>query len=99
MFRKWMENSSTLFFSAFLPDRTPAKSFYGNILGVSEDLVLVMGEGVRAEVNLHEGQFAFVTERDLPAEVRQELNSSFDSGIFISQMDGSMFAFFEVSDE
>ena len=99
MFNKWMESSSTIFFAAFRPDRTVANSLYGNIVGISESLVLVMGEGVRAEVDLRDAQFAFVTESDLPAEVRKELNSTFDSGIFISQADGSMYAFLEVDEK
>jgi hypothetical protein len=94
-----MESSSSIFFAAFRPDRTVVKSLYGNIVGISEDLVLIMGEGVRAEVDLRETQFAFVTEDDLSSEVRKELNSSFDSGIFVSQTDGSMYAFFEVDEK
>jgi hypothetical protein len=62
-------------------------------------MVLVMGDGKRAEVDLKDAQFAFVTERDLPEEVRQKLDSRFDSGIFISQSDDSMFAFFEVDEQ
>jgi hypothetical protein len=99
MFSKWMESSSTIFFAAFRPDRTVANSLYGNIVGISEDLVLIMGEGDRAEVDLREAHFAFVTGSDLPAEVRRESNSSFDSGIFISQGDGSMYAFLEVDEK
>lgn len=99
MFRKWMEGSSTIFFTALRPDRTLAKSFYGNIVGVSENLVLIMGEGVRAEVDLHDAQFAFVTERDLSAEMRRDLTGNFDSGLFISQEDGSMYAFLEVDEK
>lgn len=98
MFRKWMTDASTVFFTAIQPDRTTAKSFYGTIVGISEDLVLIMGEGVRAEVDLQDAQFAFVTECDLPTEVRREVNSSFDSGIFISQTDRSMFAFLEIDE-
>ena len=96
MFSKWMESSSNIFFTAFRPDRTVVNSLCGNIVGISENLVLIMGEGDRAEVDLREAQFAFVTERELPAEVRKALNSTFDSGIFISQADGSMYAFLEV---
>ena len=99
MFSKWMESSSTIFFAAFQADRTPVKSFYGSIVGVSENLVLIMGEGDRAEVDLQEAQFAFVTDRELPAEVRKELNSTFDSGIFTSQMDGSTYAFLEIGEK
>lgn len=62
-------------------------------------MVLVRGDGKRAEVDLADGQFAFVTEGDLPAEARQHLDSGFDSGIFISGPDGSMFAFFEVGEQ
>lgn len=98
MFSKWMERSSTIFFTALRPDRTTVNSFYGSIVGISGDLVLIMGEGVRAEVDLRDAQFAFVTEHDLPAEVRQ-LNSTFDSGIFICQADGSMYAFLETGEE
>jgi hypothetical protein len=99
MFSKWMERSSTIFFTALRPDRTTVNSFYGSIVGFSEDLVLIMGERVRAEVDLRDAQFAFATERDLPAEVRQELKSGFDSGIFISKADGSMYAFLETDEE
>ena len=69
MFSKWMETSSKIFFAAFRPDRTVVDSFYGNIVGISDDMVLVMGDGKRAEVDLKEAQFAFVTGRDLPEEV------------------------------
>ncbi len=99
MFSKWMETSATIFFTALRPDRTTEHSFYGNIVGMSENLVLIMGEGIRAEVDLRDAQFAFVTERDFPVEVRKELKSSFDSGIFISKADGSMYAFLEGNDE
>ena len=99
MFSKWMESSSTIFFTAFRPDRTVVNSFDGNIVGISENLVLIMGEGDRAEVDLRNAQFAFVTERELPAEVLRELNSTFGSGIFISQTDGSMYAFLEVGEK
>jgi hypothetical protein len=99
MFSKWMESSSTIFFAAFQADRTPVKSFYGSIVGVSENLVLIMGEGDRAEVDLREAHFAFVTGSALPAEVRRESNSSFDLGIFISQGDGSMYALLEVDEK
>ena len=99
MFSKWMESSSRIFFVAFRQDRTVANSFYGDVVGVSDDMVLVMGDGKRAEIGLKDAQFAFVTESDLPEEVRRELHSSFDSGIFISQSDGAMFAFFEVGNE
>jgi hypothetical protein len=99
MFSKWMESATTIFFTAFRPDRTVANSLYGNIVGISENLVLIMGDGGRAEVDLRDAQFAFVTESDLPAEVRQELDSSFDSGIFISEPDGSTFAFIEVGEQ
>jgi hypothetical protein len=99
MFSKWMETSSKIFFAAFRPDRTVVDSFYGNVVGISDDVVLVMGDGKRAEVDLKDAQFAFVTERDLSEEVRQKLDSGFDSGIFISQSDGPMFAFFEVGGE
>jgi len=93
-----MEDSSTVFFTALRPDRTVANSLYGNVVGISENLVFVMGDGDSAEVDLRDAEFAFVTERDLPAEVRQEVNSSFDSGIFINQADGSMCAFLEVEE-
>jgi hypothetical protein len=96
MFSKWLESSSTIFFTAFRPDRTVVNSLYGNIVGISENLVLIMGEGDRAEVDLREAQFAFVTGSDLPADLGRELHSTFDSGIFISQADGSMYAFLEV---
>ena len=96
MFSKWMETSATIFFTAFRPDHTPANSFDGTIVGVSEDLVLIMGDGERAEVDLRDAEFAFATERDLPVEVLKELNSTFDSGIFINQADGSTYAFLEV---
>jgi len=99
MFSKWMEISSAIFFAAFRPDRTVVDSFYGNIVGISDDMVLIMGDGKRAEVGLRDAQFAFVTERDLPEEVRGQLTSSFDSGIFISESDDSMFAFFEVDEK
>jgi hypothetical protein len=99
MFSKWMEISSAIFFAAFRPDRTVVDSFYGNIVGISDDMVLIMGDGKRAEVGLRDAQFAFVTERDLPEEVRGQLKSSFDSGIFISESDDSMFAFFEVDEK
>ena len=99
MFNKWMESSSKIFFTALRPDRTTVDSFYGSIVGISEDLVLVMGEGVRAEVDLRDAQFAFVTERDLPAEVTKEIRSGFDSGIFISKADGFMYAFLETGEE
>ena len=98
MFSKWMETSSKIFFAAFRPDRTVVDSFYGNIVGISDDMVLVMGDGKRAEVDLKEAQFAFVTERDLPEEVRQKLDSRFDSGIFISEPNDTMYAFFEVGE-
>ena len=98
MFSKWMESSSKIFFTAFRPDRTVVDSFAGNIVGISENLVLIMGERDRAEVNLRDAEFAFVTERELPAEVLKELNSTFDSGIFISQTDGSIYAFLEVGE-
>ena len=99
MFRKWIESSSTIFFAAFRPDRTVASSFYGTIAAVFEKMVVIAGEQHKAEVDLDGGQFAFVTESDLPAEVRKELNSTFDSGIFISQADGSTYAFFEVEEK
>jgi hypothetical protein len=99
MFSKWMETSSKIFFAAFRPDRTVVDSFYGNIVGISDDMVLVMGDGKRAEVDLKEAQFAFVTGRDLPEEVRRQLKSSFDSGIFISESDDHMYAFFDVGGE
>ncbi len=99
MFSKWMESSSRIFFAAFRPDRTVDISFYGKVIAVSEKKVAIAGEESGAEVDLERAQFAFVTERDLPGEVRQELNSSFDSGVFISQADGSMFAFFEVDEK
>ena len=99
MFSKWMEISSAIFFAAFRPDRTVVDSFYGNIVGISDDMVLIMGDGKRAEVGLRDAQFAFVTERDLPEEVRGQLKSSFDSGIFTSESDDSMFAFFEVDEK
>jgi hypothetical protein len=35
----------------------------------------------------------------MPAEVRRKLNFGFDSGIFISEPDGSMYAFFEVGEQ
>lgn len=97
MFSKWMERSSIIFFTALRPDRTTVNSFYGSIVGISEDLLLIMGEGVRAEVDLRDAQFAFITDRDLPPEVRQDMNSTFDSGIFISLPDGSMSAFLETA--
>ena len=99
MFSKWMESSARIFFAAFRPDRTVITSFYGNIVGVSENMVLVMGEGDRAEVNLGDAEFAFVTEGDLPAEVRKELSATFDSGIFMSRTDGSMYALLEVGEK
>ena len=99
MFRKWMADSSTIFFTAFRADRTVANSLCGNIVGISENLVLIMGDGGRAEVDIGDAQFAVVTESDLPAEARQQLDSSFDSGIFISEPDGSMYAFFEVGEQ
>ncbi len=98
-FRKWMESSSMVFFAAFRPDRTVEISFYGEVIAVSEKIVAIAGEQSGAEVDPEDARFAFVTERDLPGEVRQQLNSSFDSGIFISQADGSMFAFFEVDEK
>ena len=98
MFSKWMEISSRIFFAAFRPDRTVADSFYGNIVGISDEMVLVMGDGKRAEVGLKEAQFAFVTERDLPEEVRHKLDSGFDSGIFKSEPNDTMYAFFEVGE-
>lgn len=49
--------------------------------------------------NFEGSQFAFVTERDLAAEVRRELNFDFDSGMFIGDPDGSMYAFFEVGEQ
>jgi len=49
--------------------------------------------------NVEGSQFAFVTERDLAAEVRRELNFDFDSGMFIGDPDGSMYAFFEVGEQ
>ena len=99
MFSKWMESSSRVFFAAFRPDRSVVNSFDGNIVGVSENLVLIMGEGDSAEIDLRDAEFAFVTERELPAEVLRELNSTFDSGIFISQTNGTMYAFLEVGEE
>ena len=99
MFSKWMETSSKIFFAAFRPDRTVVDSFYGNVVGISDDVVLVMGDGKRAEVDLKDAQFAFVTERDLSEEVCQKLDSGFDSGIFISEPDGSMYALFEVGEQ
>jgi hypothetical protein len=59
------------------------------------------GEVLRRHLtsNFEGSQFAFVTERDLPAELRWELNSGFDSGIFISEPDGSMYALFEVGEQ
>ena len=99
MFRKWMENSSTIFFTAFRPDRTVASSFYGKMTAVSQNMVAIAGEQYKAELDLEESQFAFVTESDLPAEARQQLDSSFDSGVFISQADGSTFAFIEVDEQ
>jgi hypothetical protein len=98
MFSKWMESSSKIFFTAFRPDRSVVNSLYGNIVGISEDLVLIMGEGESAKVDLRDAEFAFVTERELPQEVCQDLDSTFDSGIFISRMDGSTYAFLEVDE-
>ena len=99
MFSKWMESSSKIFFAAFKPDRTVVDSFYGNVVGVSDDMVLIMGDGKRAEVDLKDVQFAFVTERDLSEEVRRELDSGFDAGIFMIEPDGHMYAFFDVGAE
>ena len=99
VFRKWLGSSSRVFFAAFRPNRTVATSFYGKVITVSENAVALAGEQFSAEVDLSDAQFAFVTERDLPIEVRQQLSSSFDSGIFINQTDGSMFALFEVEEE
>ena len=99
MFSKWMESSSRIFFTAFRPDRTIVNSLYGNVVGMSEHLVLIMGEGDSAEVDLREAEFAFVTEGDLPAEVRKEINSTFASGIFLSRIDGSMYAFLEIEEQ
>jgi hypothetical protein len=96
MFSKWMESSTKIFFAAFQPDRTVTNSFNGNVVGISDDLVLVMGDGKRAEVDLRGAQFAFATERDLPEEVRRELDSGFDAGIFMIEPEGYMYAFFEV---
>jgi hypothetical protein len=52
------------------------------------------GEVLRRHLtsNFEGSPFALVTDRDLPAEVRRELNSGFDSGIFISEPDDSMYA-------
>jgi hypothetical protein len=88
-----------IFFAAFKPDRTVVDSFYGSVVGISDDMVLVMGNGKRAEVDLKDVQFAFVTERDLSEEVRRELDSGFDSGIFMIEPDGYTYAFFEVDGE
>jgi hypothetical protein len=99
MFSKWMEGSSRIFFTAFRPDRTIVNSLCGNVVGISEDFVLIMGEGDSAEVDLREAEFAFVTQGDLPAEVGKEINSSFESGIFISRTDGSMYAFLEIGEQ
>jgi hypothetical protein len=99
VFKKWLADSSTLFFAAFRPDRTVESSFYGTITAVSADVVVIAGQDSRAEVNLQDSQFAFVTDRDLPPEARANVNDKFDSGMFISQPDNSMCAFFEVREE
>jgi len=46
------------------------------------------------DLNLHLSPSA-----TMPAEVRRKLNFGFDSGIFISEPDGSMYAFFEVGEQ
>jgi hypothetical protein len=99
MFSKWMESSARIFFAAFRPVRTVVDSFYGNIVGISDDTVLVMGDGKRAEVDLKDVQFAFVTERDLSEEVRRELDSDFDAGMFMIEPDDHVYAFFDAGGE
>src|SRR5690348_11144444 len=99
VFSMWMESSSRIFFTTFRPDRAVVNSLCGNVVGISDDFVLLMGEGDSAEVDLREAEFAFVTQGDLPAEVRNEINSTFEAGVFISRTDGSMYGFLEISEQ
>jgi hypothetical protein len=50
MFSKCIESSSKIFFAAFKADRTVVDSFYGNVVGISHDMVLVMGDGKRRKL-------------------------------------------------
>jgi hypothetical protein len=99
MFRKWMEDSSIVFFTALRPDRTIVNSFNGNIVGVAENRVLLMAEGDSAEVDLWNAQFSFLTSCDFPPEVRLQAGSQFETGIVIREANGSMYAFFEVREK
>ena len=40
-----MEDSSTVFITALRRDRTVVNSFCGNVVGISENLVFIMGDG------------------------------------------------------
>lgn len=95
MFRKWMEDSSTILFTALRPDRTIVNNFNGNIVGIAENRVLFMGEGDSAEVDLWDAQFSFITSRDVP-EVHLNAGSRFETGIVIREATGSMYAFLKL---
>jgi hypothetical protein len=99
MFRKWMDDSSTIFFTALHPDRTILNSFNGNVVGIAENRVLFMGEGDSAEVDLWDAQFSFITSRDVPSEVHLNAGSRFETGIVIREANGSMYAFFEIGEK
>jgi hypothetical protein len=81
MFSKWMESSSKIFFA---PTRSHG---CGQLLRQCRRNFPRYGPSYgnwqAAEVGLKDAQFAFVTERNLPEEVRGELDSGFDAGIFM----------------
>ncbi len=95
MFRKWMAESVTIFFTTVRSDHTEMKSFYGKITAVSENVVMIMGDEFTAEIDFDGCEFGYVTERDAPAEIR-DAASDFESGLVIRQADNSIYGFFEV---
>jgi hypothetical protein len=99
VFRKWMEVSYTIFFTALRPDRTVVHSFYGNVVGFSENQVLFMGKRDSAEVDLCDAEFSFITDRDVSPQVQLNPDSQFETGIVIREATGSMYAFFEVAEK
>lgn len=95
MFRKWMAESATIFFTTVRPDHTVMKSCYGKITTVSEDAVMIMGYECTAEIDLEGCEFGYVTDRDAPPEIR-DAASDFESGLVMRRSDNLMYGFFEV---
>ena len=94
MFRKWMAESATIFFTSVLPDHTVVRSFYIKITVVSEGVVMIMGDELTAEIELDSCEFGYVTRRDAPPQIR-DAAIGFESGIVIRHADNSMYGFFE----